>query len=87
MYLGSLLPSWQGLPSFNFLGVLLVLLGVVADAITCNYEETNFFHKHKSSQAEVVYYSSLLGLGFSIVTLWGKHPLLAFANPVVYAAT
>lgn len=61
----------QGLPTFNFLGVVLVLLGVVADAITCNYEETKFFHGHKCSQAEVVYYSSLLGLGFSVLTLWG----------------
>ncbi len=68
---GRVLCTPQGLPTFNFLGVVLVLMGVVADAITCNYEETKFFHGHKCSQAEVVYYSSLLGLGFSVITLWG----------------
>jgi hypothetical protein len=65
----------QGLPSFNFLGVVLVLLGVICDAVTCNYEETKFFHAHKCSQAEVVYFSSLLGLGFSVLTLWGAYAL------------
>jgi hypothetical protein len=73
----------QGLPTFNFLGVALVLAGVVCDAVTCNYEETKFFHAHKCSQAEVVYYSSLLGLGFSIITLWGmsQRPLCMRYSP------
>lgn len=82
----------KGLPTFNFLGVVLVLMGVVADAITCNYEETKFFHGHKCSQAEVVYYSSLLGLGFSVITLWGTGELFvalehSFLHPEVYLYT
>ena len=65
----------QGLPSFNIVGVILVTLGVIADAVTCNFEERKFFRALNCSQAEVVYYSSLFGLLFSVATIWGTGEL------------
>jgi solute carrier family 35 (adenosine 3'-phospho 5'-phosphosulfate transporter), member B3 len=57
------------LPSFDVIGVLLVTLGVVADAITCNFEERRFFKGLNCSQAEVVLFSSAFGSLFSIGTI------------------
>lgn len=52
-------------PSFEILGVVLITVGVFADAATSNYEEKAFFRLTKpASQPEVITYSSLFG------TLW-----------------
>jgi hypothetical protein len=66
----------KGLPTFNIRGVILILLGVAADAVTCNWEEKKFFHIYKCSQAEVVFFSSLLGLAISVCTIFGEFVLL-----------
>ena len=49
-------------PSFEIWGVILILVGVFADAATSNYEEKSFFRIGKpASQAEVITYASLFG--------------------------
>jgi hypothetical protein len=60
----------KGLPSFNIIGVFLVTLGVIADAVTSNFEEKKFFRALNCSQAEVVFFSSAFGVLFSILTIW-----------------
>jgi len=58
-------------PKFNMAGIFLISLGVLFDAITCNFEEKRFFHLRKCSQAEVMTYASLFGC------IWALFPLIA----------
>lgn len=52
----------ETVPSFETTGVVLIMVGVIADAATSNYEERNFFRiAVPSMQPEVIVYSSLLG--------------------------
>ena len=54
------------------IGVGLISLGVVCDALTSNLEEKVFFRTAEpSSHAEVIFYSSLIGIAYGYV----HHPL------------
>jgi len=56
-------------PKFDMLGVLLISIGVIFDAVTSNYEEKVFFHLRKCSQAEVMMYASLFGSVWALLGL------------------
>lgn len=57
-------------PSFNPIGIFLIILGIGFDAATSNYEERVFFRVAKpASQAEVVAFSSLFGSITSLATV------------------
>mmetsp|Transcript_14874 Transcript_14874/g.28844 ORF Transcript_14874/g.28844 Transcript_14874/m.28844 type:complete len:331 (+) Transcript_14874:184-1176(+) len=60
----------QASPKFDFIGIVLITLGVLCDAVTSNYEERYFFKQLKCSQAEVMMYASLFG------SVWAALPLL-----------
>ncbi len=64
-------------PKFNLLGVLLVSIGVLFDAVTCNYEEKVFFHLRKASQGEVMMYASLFGSVWAFLALVQSGELMA----------
>ena len=55
----------MGSPTFNPLGIVLISLGVLADAFTANIEEMFFFKAHQCSHAEVMCFTSLIGAVFS----------------------
>jgi len=59
-------------PKFDMRGVVLILVGVVADAITSNFEERQFFRSTSASHAEVMCFASLFGLGVSGVLLYSS---------------
>jgi len=60
----------EGYPQFHTMGVLLIALGVLCDAGTSNFEEKRFFRvEQPSSQAEVIFYSSLIGAAYGLVLL------------------
>lgn len=48
-------------PKFSVIGIFLISIGVLLDAVTANYEEKRFFRTCKCSQAEVMAYSSIFG--------------------------
>mmetsp|Transcript_4969 Transcript_4969/g.6272 ORF Transcript_4969/g.6272 Transcript_4969/m.6272 type:complete len:332 (-) Transcript_4969:692-1687(-) len=56
-------------PRFEARGIILILLGVIFDAITANYEEKSFFHGKNCSPAEVMTYASLFGVASSFTTM------------------
>ena len=60
----------ETLPSFHPIGIGLILVGVVLDAATSNYEEASFFRVARpAAQAEVVAYASLFGSVWGFVLL------------------
>mmetsp|Transcript_13082 Transcript_13082/g.45759 ORF Transcript_13082/g.45759 Transcript_13082/m.45759 type:complete len:358 (-) Transcript_13082:40-1113(-) len=56
-------------PAFDARGLILISLGVFADALTANFEEKRFFRTRNCSHAEVMLYLSLFGAGWSLVLL------------------
>ncbi|GBG32221.1 Adenosine 3'-phospho 5'-phosphosulfate transporter 2 [Hondaea fermentalgiana] len=60
----------QASPKFDLIGIVLITLGVLCDAITSNYEERYFFKQLQCSQAEVMMYASLFG------SVWAVAPLV-----------
>jgi len=57
-------------PTFAAAGVLLILVGVVADAATSNYEEKKFFRvAQPASQPEVIVFANVFGTGWELVLL------------------
>mmetsp|Transcript_19900 Transcript_19900/g.32741 ORF Transcript_19900/g.32741 Transcript_19900/m.32741 type:complete len:352 (-) Transcript_19900:56-1111(-) len=56
-------------PKFDILGVILISLGVLFDAVTSNFEEKRFFKLRKCSQAEVMMYASVFGSFWALVPL------------------
>lgn len=57
-------------PDFHPVGILLIGIGVVADAATSNYEEREFFRVARpASQPEVVTYASLFGSLWALLAL------------------
>jgi len=62
-------------PSFNPIGIVLIVLGIGFDAATSNYEERAFFRIAKpASQAEVVAFSSLFGSFTSLAIVLSFSP-------------
>jgi hypothetical protein len=62
-------------PSFNPIGIVLIVLGIGFDAATSNYEERAFFRIAKpASQAEVVAFSSLFGSFTSLAMVRSLSP-------------
>lgn len=73
-------------PKFNIYGVLLISLGVIADALTSNLQEGTFFRKLKCSQAEVMLFCSLFGSLNALLAIAAEGTLLpavdfAFDHP------
>jgi len=60
-----------GVPNFSFMGVLLVSIGTVADALTSNYEKKNIFRPHDASHAEVMCLASFFGIFWTILSMYG----------------
>lgn len=56
-------------PTFDFIGVALILVGVGCDAITSNYEERYFFKQQSCTHNEVIFYSSMLATVMTGVTI------------------
>ena len=77
-----------GVPTFNPIGVVLIMLAL-CDAICSNFEEKNFFRvETPSSQAEVLGFASLIGSLYAFLSLLPSGelaPALAhsMANPQV----
>jgi len=59
----------KGTGGAQFMGYLLILIGVTADALTSNFEKKNIFKKHDSSHAEVMFFASLFGVGWTSIGL------------------
>ena len=55
-------------PSFNFYGIILMMLGVTADSLTSNYEKKNIF-SFGASHTEAMFWASMYGTIWSIITL------------------
>lgn len=79
----------RDLPSFDGLGILFMSIGVLADALTSNYEKKYIF-SDGASHAEAMFFASLMGTIWTFITLvatdYGKLlEALAFcaANPMV----
>lgn len=53
-------------PKFDPRGLVLISIGVFADAVTANFEEARLFRLHHCSQAEVMFYAS----GFSALSTY-----------------
>jgi len=62
-------------PRFDVRGLVLISLGVFADAITANYEEAKFFRSNSCSQAEVMFYSSAFASVWTFITMLGSDEL------------
>ena len=62
-------------PRFDVRGLVLISLGVFADAITANYEEAKFFRSNSCSQAEVMFYSSAFASVWTLATMMGSNEL------------
>lgn len=56
-------------PTFSFVGIFLILVGVGCDAITSNFEERYFFKEAGCSHAEVICYSSMFASMITFVTI------------------
>ena len=56
-------------PSFNIYGIILMMLGVTADSLTSNYEKKNIF-SFGSSHTEAMFWASLYGTIWSVITLF-----------------
>lgn len=76
-------------PSFSLIGVMLITLALVCDALTSNLEEKLFFRKDKpSSEPEVILYTSLFGsVGSMLVTVLTGELSPAVAHSSVYVET
>lgn len=60
----------EGMPNFNFWGIVLITIGVCCDAVTSNFEEKRFFRRENPcSQAEIMYYSSVVGIAYMSIVL------------------
>ena len=67
-------------PKFNIYGVLLISLGVIADALTSNLQEGKFFRKLKCSQAEVMLFCSLFGSLNALLAIVAEGSLFPAVN-------
>lgn len=56
-------------PKFDVRGIVLVTIGLALDAVTSNFEEKRFFRTRNCSQAEVMFYASLFGTIWSLITM------------------
>lgn len=56
-------------PNFDSRGLILITMGVFADALTANFEEKRFFRARNCTHAEVMQYSSLFTVGSSTLLL------------------
>ena len=79
-------------PKFSFIGIFLISIGVLFDAVTANYEEKHFFRKCQCSQGEVMAYSSIIGTSYLIVPMMysgelGSALSHAFDHPEVFYMT
>ena len=59
----------RGSLNFDPVGVVLISLGVLSDAVTANIEEAYLFRAHQCSHAEVMAFTSLLGAVWSAAVL------------------
>ena len=75
----------RGSPKFDIRGLILVSIGVVADACTSNFEEQRFFRVKKCTHEEVILYSFALGSIWTFVTIWstGANAQLCTSSPPI----
>jgi adenosine 3'-phospho 5'-phosphosulfate transporter B3 len=62
-------------PRFDIRGLILISLGVFADAMTANFEEARLFKTHKCSPAEVMLFSSAFSAIWTLATMFGSNEL------------
>mmetsp|Transcript_16697 Transcript_16697/g.23666 ORF Transcript_16697/g.23666 Transcript_16697/m.23666 type:complete len:386 (+) Transcript_16697:159-1316(+) len=67
--------DWKLTPSFNPIGLVLVSLSVIADAVLPNLQENLF--THGSSRLEVIYYSNIFALVFMTMSTFISGDLFA----------
>lgn len=63
-----------GVPNFSFMGVFLVSIGTVADALTSNYEKKNIFRPYDASHAEVMLFASFFGIFWTCLSMFSTLP-------------
>ena len=56
-------------PKFDIRGLVLISIGVFADAVTANFEEARFFRQHHCTQAEVMFFASGLSAIWTFLTM------------------
>eukprot|EP00494_Astrolonche_serrata_P023324 UN23582 len=59
----------QGSPTFHIYGLVLIGVGVTADALTSNYEKKQIFAHHDATHAEVMFFSSLFGMILTAISM------------------
>lgn len=55
-------------PAFDMIGVFLMLIGVILDSLTSNYEKKQIF-SYRASHCEAMFFASLMGFVWSFVTM------------------
>ncbi|MES1912203.1 MAG: hypothetical protein MHM6MM_004517 [Cercozoa sp. M6MM] len=72
-------------PSFSLVGLLLLLGGLLGDALLANIEERHFFRKHKCHHGEVMLWSYLFGACLSLpLLLWRGELLPAVEHSIAH---
>jgi len=61
-------------PQFEWLGIFLISIGVVADALTSNYEKKQIFSKYDAGHAEVMFFASFFGMIITACTMGSGLP-------------
>jgi len=79
----------ETLPKFDPIGIFLIMLGVLCDAVTANFEERRFFKELGCSHLEVVFYSNIFASMWALMTLVstgeaGVALTFSMANPSVF---
>lgn len=79
-------------PKFDMMGIFLISIGVMLDAVTSNYEEKKFFRDKNCSHPEVIFYSFGFGSFWTLATVTmsgelGKALAHSFEHPEVYLLT
>eukprot|EP01083_Nonionella_stella_P056287 148305_1 len=80
---GDMGSAKPGGPSTNSFGLLLISGGVVADALTANFEEKRFFGENNCSHAEIMCFSNVIATLISclmLVSTGELWPALSFAT-------
>ena len=78
----------ESLPSFNPKGVVLIMIALCLDSAAGNFEERRFFNvPNPVSHAEVVYHANLIGMCFTVMTMFASGELFeALHHAVTHTA-
>ena len=69
------------------MGYLFMCAGVIFDSFTSNFEKKNIFRKHKATHCEAMFFASVFGIIWSLITLIATDPEMLYDGFTFFVTT